>query len=373
MATNGLSQMEDEVDPLDFGVTPSLFLEWRSPRFGHKNPTKVDSPVWAWLVRSKQSGYGATEIMNGPSAMEAGPTWCFDRFGQSCTLLPDGKRLHIGGEHEDHYDPDFFIYNDVVVENLDGKLEFYCYPKEVFPPTDFHSATLVGDRVILIGSLGYPEDRQIGRTQVCLLDMNSYQLVCIDTHREPPGWIHGHHAQLSTDETVITLTGGQLYLGDRHSLRENIDDWALDLKNWSWKRLTKRTWPRWEVLRVDRKRIHLWDIRQALWNQSVNWLEEYQDSIKALAAELGHEPRVSSIDDLYTFPSNDGQLLVDEEEHNLFWIYISGIKVRFVEEQFALVVRVEGELPGSMIGDLQRTLLERVSALENAPCELITY
>ena len=44
-----------------------------------------------------------------------GPTWCFSRFGQSETVLPDSSRVLIAGEHEDWYDPDFHIYNDVVV------------------------------------------------------------------------------------------------------------------------------------------------------------------------------------------------------------------------------------------------------------------
>ena len=134
--------MEDDVDSLDFGVTPPLFLEWRSPRFGGSNPTKVESQVWEWLFWSKLSGYGSTEIMNGPSPCKEGPTLCFDRFGQSCTWLPDGRRLYIGGEHEDHYDPYFFIYNDVVVEHLSGDLKFYCYPRESFLTTDFHSSIL---------------------------------------------------------------------------------------------------------------------------------------------------------------------------------------------------------------------------------------
>ena len=44
-----------------------------------------------------------------------GPVWCFNRFGGTVTKLPDGCFVHIGGEHEDFYDPDFCIYNDVIV------------------------------------------------------------------------------------------------------------------------------------------------------------------------------------------------------------------------------------------------------------------
>ena len=71
--------------------------------------------------------------------------------------------VFIAGEHKDHYDPDFYIYNDVVVQHPDGRIDIFGYPREIFPPTDFHSATLVGDRIVLIGNLGYPNKRKPGR------------------------------------------------------------------------------------------------------------------------------------------------------------------------------------------------------------------
>jgi hypothetical protein len=311
--------------------------------------------------------------MNGPSPCKEGPTWCFDRFGQSCTSLPDGRRLYIGGEHEDYYDPDFFIYNDVVVEHLSGDLQFYCYPRESFLPTDFHTATLVRSKVVIIGSLGYPEDRQVGRTQIYLLDTESYQVENIDTLGASPGWIHEHSAILSSDEATITITGGKVYLGDQSSIRENIDDWALDLQSWTWKKITEKNWQRWEVLRQDRAGNHLWEMRQALWHQSVNWMESYKDYIKELELELGCIPDVALINELYSFSFQDGELVEDEEKHNQYWIYINGVKVRFVEESFSIAVTVEGDLPDSTIVLMQQTLLKRLSVLENAPCELEIY
>jgi len=102
--------------------------------------------------------------MIGP-ATGAGPTWSFDRFGQSVTEMPDGRTVYIGGEHEDHYDPDFCIYNDVAVKYPDGAVDFYCYRKSDFPPTDFHSASLVGKKIVIIGGLGYVEERIPGQAQ----------------------------------------------------------------------------------------------------------------------------------------------------------------------------------------------------------------
>jgi hypothetical protein len=144
----------ENIDP---AVTPQLFLEWRSPRVGQLNPERMNNPVWEWLVRSRLNAYQATRLLPGPSASSAGPGWCFDRFGQSSTELSDGRTVLIAGEHEDHYDPDFYIYNDVVVQYPDGRIDIFGYPHAAFPPTDFRSATLVGNRIIIIGNVGYAE------------------------------------------------------------------------------------------------------------------------------------------------------------------------------------------------------------------------
>ncbi len=365
--------MEEETDPVDFGVTPSSFLEWRSPRFGDTNPTKFESAVWEWLFRSKLSGYGATERMNGPSPFQAGPTFCFDRYGQSCTSLPDGRLLYIGGEHEDYYDPDFCIYNDVVVEHPDGQLEFYCYPRSDFLPTDFHTSTLVDSQIVIVGSLGYPDDRRIGRTQIYLLDTRSYRIERVENRGDSPGWIHKHGSRLADHGGSIIVTGGMVDLVEQQSLRENIDEWEIDLKTWQWTRRTKRNWPRWEVFRQDRGNNHLWEMRQALWHQSVNWLDDYEQQMTRLIDELGCEPDVSSIADLYRFPFGSSDLVEDEDEHNVFWIYVNEVRVRFVEERYSVKVTVEGELPEPILQSMKASLRERLSKLENTPCELDVY
>ena len=58
------------------------------------------------------------------------------------------------------YDPQFFIFNDVVVyDPQSDSYELYRYPTYVFPPTDFHTTTLLGDSIRIIGNLGYKQDR----------------------------------------------------------------------------------------------------------------------------------------------------------------------------------------------------------------------
>src|SRR5687768_8520606 len=105
-------QGEVVVDP---EVTREVFLEWRSPRFGRSNPERMNNPFWEWMVRTRLNAYWANQKLEGPDSTKAGPVWCFERYGQSSTKLPDGCEALIGGEHEDFYDPDFYIYNDVVV------------------------------------------------------------------------------------------------------------------------------------------------------------------------------------------------------------------------------------------------------------------
>src|SRR5512132_4441480 len=99
---------EEQLDvPPDRNVTRKLFRTWRAPRFGEANPERMNNPVWEWLVRSRVTAYTAAQRFNEPSALEAGPGWCFNRNGRSETILPDGRQVLIGGEHEDAYDPDF--------------------------------------------------------------------------------------------------------------------------------------------------------------------------------------------------------------------------------------------------------------------------
>src|SRR6185503_1846850 len=118
--------------------------------------------------------------------------WSAMRFGQSITRLPDGRIVQVAGEHEDAYDEDFCIYNDVFVHEPGGAITLYGYPEDVFPPTDFHTATLVGDAIYLIGSLGYAGARRYGHTPVFRLDTRTFRIERLAPAGDPPGWIYGH-------------------------------------------------------------------------------------------------------------------------------------------------------------------------------------
>ena len=176
-------------------VTKELYSRWRSPRLGKANPERMNNPVWEWLVKTRINAFQANDVLSGPSPFQSGPGWCFDRMGQSSNSLPDGRVIFIAGEHEDSYDPDFYIYNDVVIQHPDGRIDLFGYPREIFPPTDFHSATVMGDQIIIIGNLGYPNDRHPDKTQVLSLNLKSFEISTVNTSGEMPVNPAGHFAR----------------------------------------------------------------------------------------------------------------------------------------------------------------------------------
>ena len=185
-------------------VTQEIFEAQKHPRFGTANPEPGAHEFWLEMIRTGMTGYSGHETYGGrPRPFEGPAIWCFDRFGMSTTQLPDGRWVQIAGEHEDFYDPDFCIYNDVVVHDGKGNAQIYIYPREVFLPTDFHTATLVEDSIILVGSLGYQGERPVGETQVLCLNLKDFSIGRIETTGESPGWISRHRARLDGDRIVV--------------------------------------------------------------------------------------------------------------------------------------------------------------------------
>jgi hypothetical protein len=203
-------------------------------RFGSANPERMNVPFWMEQVRSKEDAYAVRKKFHFDPD---GPVWCFDRYGMSRTLLPDGRVIYIAGEHEDGYDPDFCIYNDVVLEHLDGSIDIFGYPRELFPPTDFHTATLINDSIYVIGTLGYVDERRPGETPVYRLDVDSMAISFVETTGENPGWLFKHEAVANTGGTAIFVWGGELYSEPRVKSLPNWYGYGLDLRTMKWMRL----------------------------------------------------------------------------------------------------------------------------------------
>jgi hypothetical protein len=246
-------------------ITRELFEQQRSPRFGNENPERMHLELWEWMIRAAdrvaggsgtshwnfeegkllgaQTPYAVRQMLNVELDCAAGPIWTFDRLGATQTTLADGRIVCVGGEHEDFYDPDFCIYNDVVVLGPAAEIEIYGYPKEVFPPTDFHTATLAGHEIIVIGSIGYKDARRYGYTPAYRLDLADYHMTELVSSGDMPGWISKHTARLEGNDTIV-ITGGHAVLkGDAQEVyRPNIEEYALDVGSGRWQRLTHRNW-----------------------------------------------------------------------------------------------------------------------------------
>ena len=218
-------------------------------RYGKSNPEQVLNALWEQSVRGDWAGYDLrrsypAKVANphvGAYSHSAyrdatpGPYWSWRRFGRTSTQLPDGRVVHIAGEHEDSYDCDFCIYNDVVVAYPDGRVEFFLYPKDVFPPTDFHSATLIGHEILLIGVLGYEDMRRVGETRLLKLDTGTLRIAPVETSGEGPGWISRHSTEMLGDG-ILLVTGGMVQTRDGYVPNPSL--FELDLATMIWRRRT---------------------------------------------------------------------------------------------------------------------------------------
>ena len=364
----------DDLEPgqirLDDAVTKRLYRRWRAPRYGQANPERMNNPVWEWLVRSRATAYDLTARLSERSALKAGPGWCFSRHGQSETTLPDGRRVFIGGEHEDFYDPDFFIYNDVVVLHPDRRIDIFGYPRELFPPTDFHSATLVGDRIFIIGCAGYPEQYPPGVTPVFCLDLNSFAVSRFPASGPMPGNIQGHIAELAPDGWSITVREGRGESG------RNINDWRLQLDTGVWVSMTDRRWQIWQVNRKDEEPIHLWQIRTQLLMKQAGQAElldkqmrqfREQFNIPTLEEEVGGPIDAQAVAQLYQ-PSVKHQS-IPGSGFGMQCICIDEVVVRYKEDMEGIEVTFEGDLPQKVIDTVMKDLETKLTRVEGSPCK----
>lgn len=269
-----LRRLAQAANSVDDASIPALLSEdayhtQKEPRFGGHNPQLMDMPFWKLMIRRSWSAWHARSLYDRahqeymrhlddePSAEELAKlseaellafterrpryeygdaVWSFQRFGITRTYLPDGREIWIAGEHEDWYDPDFYIYNDVIVIHPDLLIDIYGYPREVFRPTDFHSATLVGNHIYIIGCLGHYGTRQPGVTPVYRLDCQTFQIEAVVTQGDNPGWIYEHQAEYNAAKHAIKITQGTVFLkweGKRQSKKNRKTYW-LDLATGEW-------------------------------------------------------------------------------------------------------------------------------------------
>lgn len=229
----------------------------------HANPTKIDNPYWKYMIaRGEDEAYDTRRkygITHSAYVVPEEPIYCFSRFGRTETILPDGRVVYIAGEHEDFYDPDFYIYNDVVVVHGYGDrrteieqrwelhgtphekwmqehmlrqaarvqgasahdIDIYCYPHDVFLPTDFHTATYVKDErgdkeyIYIIGGLGYHRGPHRTATLTHRLDLDDFSMQRMETSGDEPPALEGARkhrtAELGDDGTIKFMPGQDEY------------------------------------------------------------------------------------------------------------------------------------------------------------------
>jgi hypothetical protein len=344
-------------------ISRQTFDEQRRPRFGTANPERMRIAFWEWMIRGDdtspaneggvlsqlglmmragvlKSGYGpyrARDLFQVPLNRDDGPIWTFDRMGATRTELPDGRVVCVGGEHEDSYDPDFCIYNDVVVFGTADQIDIYGYPKEGFPPTDFHTASHVGDRVVVVGCLGYPDDRRPGHTPVYSLDLSDYHISEVPTTGEAPGWVFKHEADVTPDG-VITIRGGEVIEerdGERR-YRRNVEEFALDTRSGVWRRLTSRNWVQFSIRQEDRGLF-----------------------------VLEQRPEGEQL-----FPSGVKHTAEPCEDWNRIRFVVWGVPVSVAVEVSDIEVIVEGELPEELAGRIAEEVRANAEAAIQRRCVL---
>jgi hypothetical protein len=291
-------------------ISREIFEQQRHPRFGTGNPERLRVELWEWMIHGNprtpsagettwtfedgklqgtQTPYGARQFFQMELDCAAGPGWTFDRMGATQTTLDDGRIVCIGGEHEDFYDPDFCIYNDVVVLGPRGEVEIYGYPKEVFPPTDFHTATLLGKEIIVIGCMGYQNERHYGYTPMYRLDLDGYSIREMTSSGDMPGWISKHAARCAPDDMIV-LTGGEVVLkkDGREVYRPNIEEYALDVHSGSWRKLTSRNWRQFAIRMQSQRMFNYerWPVPKKLLPEGVEYTLVECDSLLGAKIEV---------------------------------------------------------------------------------------
>jgi ankyrin repeat protein len=242
-ARRGLLGLDPEPDESLLNVTPEEYKRGKPPRFGLTNPHLLQEPFCESMVRAGLNAYGARVKFGEEEYKNGSPVWCARRFGQSITFLPNGDIVQIAGEHEDSYDPDFYIYNDVFVHRPDGTIRIYNYPEKAFPPTDFHTATLIENDIIIIGNLGYPEARRYGVTPVYRLNTETFKISELHTTGTAPGWIYKHRAVLRSPQQIHVSGGSilrQIEGKEEHVANDQV--FVFDIKLFRWSIVSSREW-----------------------------------------------------------------------------------------------------------------------------------
>lgn len=359
------------------------FEQFKFPQNCVQNPTNLTNPYWQWVIQHRLN---PNQILNVvPNAdenlrnkrhfgettptCECPPLWSFQRMGQTQTMLPDGREIFIGGEFDDFYDPNFCIFNDVVVKYPNGDIQIFAYPENIFPPTDFHSAILIDGYIYIIGNMGYFNQRNYNSTPVYRLNIHSYKMEKIET-RNHIGWLNQFKTSIKDGQIIITE--GKVFDDDCSPMRENIDDWAFNPSTRTFQNLTNRHWQGFWLRRKDFDHLltpRYWSAM--LYEYLLDDDDIVNDELSRLKDFFGDKYQYDLYKSLFTPPMAHSEMILSQEHFDEVEIYVlDDIKIRYVFHFDYLQVYIQGQLDDNHLTLLQENLCHKMSKLENCPCEI---
>ncbi|WP_141098516.1 hypothetical protein [Rhodoblastus acidophilus] len=80
----------------------SYLLSFSEPALRRFQSGEVDNPLWLEAFRENWTGWRLSQTCESRGMFDGNsPFWSFDRFSRTSTRLPDGRLVHVAGEHED--------------------------------------------------------------------------------------------------------------------------------------------------------------------------------------------------------------------------------------------------------------------------------
>ncbi len=259
-----------------------------------------------------------------------------EKTGQSQTSLPDGRKVFIGGTLASNEKSS--TYHDIIVKYPDDELQIIHYSPHIFPSISFHTATLVSDKIWIIGGVNNLHKFTSQHTSVYQLNIHNFNIQYVEI-RNNINLIAQHTVTLKNNQLIVST--GKVWLDTAMIWWENIDTWALNLTTFIWKNITKRRWQCFAVKRKDHDllqcRLLTGDLLEQLFNPPIR-----------------HEvvPHI-----LYHRPC-DKMIIIDD------------IKIRYVTEANNVQVYIEGILSEEIVELLQENLRHKLSKAENFPCDI---
>jgi hypothetical protein len=95
---------------------------------------------------------------------------------------------------------------------------------------------LIGSKIWIVGSLGYPDTRRYGETPVYALDTQTFQIERMTTSGSTPGWIQRHRTVLLGNE--LRISGGFIVskAEDRELYEANQEVFILNTGTLQWRK-----------------------------------------------------------------------------------------------------------------------------------------